>query len=141
MVLATRLGRSAAVAATGGAAALALVFPAHAADEGSGASHDRPMVSAEQEATTAPVHAPATKAAHYKGRVIARSGLLVRNMPTSKGRIVGSLKYHQIVGLKCKAKGQNVGGNNRWYRLSNGAYAWASARYIQNVGQAPHWCR
>ena len=81
-----------------------------------------------------------TTARTYKGRVIARTGLLVRDRPNQGGRIIGKLAQGKVVDIACKVKGQSVDGNPRWYRLTDGAYAWSSARYIANIGTAPHWC-
>jgi hypothetical protein len=33
-----------------------------------------------------------------------------------------------------------VRGNPVWYLLTNGTWAWGSARYIANVGPAPRSC-
>ncbi|MGW7414368.1 InlB B-repeat-containing protein [Streptomyces sp. NPDC054863] len=76
----------------------------------------------------------------YKGRIIARTGLLVRDRPDQGGRIIGKLDNGKVVNIACKVKGQSVDGNPRWYRLTDGSYAWSSARYIANIGPAPHWC-
>ncbi|MCC3651718.1 MULTISPECIES: SH3 domain-containing protein [Streptomyces] len=76
----------------------------------------------------------------YKGKVIAHSGLLLRTAPNKGGHVVGSKPYGAIVKIKCKVRGQNIDGNNRWYVLKNGHYAFASARYIKNIGPAPRWC-
>ncbi|MFC8080559.1 SH3 domain-containing protein [Streptomyces sp. NPDC057307] len=76
----------------------------------------------------------------YKGRVIARSGLLLRDKPTRSSRVIGSAAYGQIVHIFCKTRGDNVNGNNRWYLLTDGTWAWGSAAYIDNIGQAPRWC-
>ncbi|MEV6314749.1 SH3 domain-containing protein [Streptomyces sp. NPDC051776] len=78
--------------------------------------------------------------APYKGRVIARTGLLLRDAPNTKSRVVGSVAYGSIVRIHCKVNSQNIDGNPRWYLLANGHWAWASARYIENIGPAPHWC-
>lgn len=80
-------------------------------------------------------------AAHeYKGRVIARSGLLLRDRPTRSSRVIGTAAYGQIVHIFCKTRGDNVNGNDRWYLLTDGNWAWGSAAYIENIGQAPRWC-
>ncbi|MFD7920096.1 SH3 domain-containing protein [Streptomyces sp. NPDC059740] len=76
----------------------------------------------------------------YKGRVIARTGLLVRTGPSTHYRVVGFNKYGSIVKIVCKKNGENIRGNKRWYRLADGRYAWSSARYIENIGPAPRWC-
>ncbi|MFI2029145.1 SH3 domain-containing protein [Streptomyces buecherae] len=77
---------------------------------------------------------------HYKGRVIAKSGLLIRSGPSQKHKVVGALPYGTVVNIVCKVNGQNIDGNPRWYLLSNGKWAWGAARYIVNIGAAPHWC-
>ncbi|WP_329381594.1 SH3 domain-containing protein [Streptomyces sp. NBC_01716] len=76
----------------------------------------------------------------HKGRVTARTGLLLRDKPTRSSRVVGSLPYGSIVHIFCKVRGDNVNGNNRWYLLADGTWAWASAAYIDNIGKAPRWC-
>ncbi|AYN32457.1 MULTISPECIES: SH3 domain-containing protein [Streptomyces] len=77
---------------------------------------------------------------YYKGRVIARSGLLLREAPTRSSDVIGSKPYGAYVHIYCKTKGDNVDGNWRWYLLADGTWAWASARYIENIGPAPRWC-
>ncbi|WNF29564.1 SH3 domain-containing protein [Streptomyces sp. C11-1] len=76
----------------------------------------------------------------YKGRVIAKPYLLLRDKPTRSSRIVGSVEHGAVVHIFCKTKGDNVDGNNRWYLLTDGTWAWGSARYIENIGAAPRWC-
>jgi hypothetical protein len=78
--------------------------------------------------------------APYKGRVIARTGLLLRDGPSRNAKVVGSVRYGTVVGIKCKVRSQVVNGNPRWYLLADGRWAWASARYIRNIGPAPAWC-
>ncbi|MEV8330997.1 SH3 domain-containing protein [Streptomyces niveus] len=89
--------------------------------------------AAENEAEAAAAH-------EYKGRVIARSGLLLRDRPTRSSRVIGTAAYGQIVHIFCKTRGDNVNGNDRWYLLTDGNWAWGSAAYIENIGQAPRWC-
>jgi uncharacterized protein YgiM (DUF1202 family) len=86
--------------------------------------------------------ATATTAARhdYTGRVIARSGLLLRDKPTRGSRIIGSAAYGTIVHIFCKTRGDTVAGNDRWYLLTDGTWAWGSAAYITNIGAAPRWC-
>ncbi|MFF8441575.1 SH3 domain-containing protein [Streptomyces californicus] len=83
---------------------------------------------------------PAAPKRTYKGRVIAKPYLLLRDKPTRSSRVVGSVDYGTVVSIFCKTKGDNVDGNNRWYLLSDGTWAWGSARYIENIGSAPQWC-
>lgn len=53
---------------------------------------------------------------------------------------MGSVKYGTVVNIFCKTTGDNVDGNNRWYLLTDGTWAWGSARYIENIGAAPRFC-
>ncbi|MZD09161.1 SH3 domain-containing protein [Streptomyces sp. SID5785] len=76
----------------------------------------------------------------YKGRVTAKSGLLLRDAPTRGSRVVRVEPYHAIVPIYCKTSGDNVGGNHLWYLLTDGTWAWGSAKYIDNIGRAPRWC-
>ncbi|MGP3635324.1 SH3 domain-containing protein, partial [Streptomyces sp. 24-1644] len=76
----------------------------------------------------------------YRGRVTATTGLLLRDRPTRSSRIVGKVPYGAVVNIFCKTTGDNVDGNNRWYLLTDGTWAWGSARYIANIGTAPRWC-
>jgi hypothetical protein len=76
----------------------------------------------------------------FKGRVIAKSGLLLRDAPHRGAKVVGSVKFGQIVHIKCKVNSDVVDGNPRWYLLTNGKWAWASARFIKNIGPAPVFC-
>nr|WP_078877245.1 SH3 domain-containing protein [Streptomyces sp. 150FB] len=91
----------------------------------------------------APATTPIAAAAHahdYTGRVIAKSGLLLRDKPTRGSRIIGSAAYGSIVHIFCKTQGDTVNGNDRWYLLTDGTWAWGSAAYISNIGAAPRWC-
>ncbi|MFD6534267.1 SH3 domain-containing protein [Streptomyces sp. NPDC060184] len=83
---------------------------------------------------------PAAPKVTYRGRVIARPSLLLRDRPTRSSRVVGEVPYGTIVDIFCKTRGDNVDGNDRWYLLTNGTWAWGSARYIENIGAAPDWC-
>lgn len=82
----------------------------------------------------------ASQAWFYKGRVVSPIGLLVRSGPSTGYRVIGSLGYGSIVSIECKVRGEWINGNNRWYKLADGRWAWASARYIANIGPAPRWC-
>ncbi|MEV0119290.1 SH3 domain-containing protein [Streptomyces sp. NPDC059037] len=110
----TRLG----IAAAGGAlAALTVTGPAIAAD---GANNDHPRL--------------------YKGRVTAKSGLLLRTAPTRGSAVIRSEPYGAIVHIFCKTTGDKVHHNNRWYLLTDGTWAWGSAHYIKDIGPSPRWC-
>lgn len=115
-----RLRLYAAAGAFAAVAALAAAGPTHAA-----ADPDRP---------------PAETSPAYKGKIVAKSGLLLRDKPTRSSRIIGHKPYGAIVDIFCKTRGENVYGNDRWYLLTDGTWAWGPARYIANVGPAPRWC-
>ncbi|MFD7295497.1 SH3 domain-containing protein [Streptomyces sp. NPDC059897] len=76
----------------------------------------------------------------YKGRVTAKSGLLLRDAPTRGAKVVRSEPYGAIVPIFCKTSGDSVGGNSYWYLLTDGTWAWGSAKYIANIGAVPRWC-
>lgn len=82
---------------------------------------------------------------YYLGRGISRIGQNTRVSPHTWERRVGTIRRGEVVSIVCKVRSQNVDGNNRWYLLkghnAHGAYSWASARYIANIGPAPSWCR
>jgi hypothetical protein len=143
-------------AATGALAAAAMAAPAAASDpvissdqavaSDPAAAYDPTVAYGPTNASDMSVNAPYAYGGGdwsrhwYKGRVIARSGLLLRDAPTRNSRVVGWLPYGDIVHIRCKVNGDRVDGNPRWYLLSNGQWAWASARYIVNIGAAPAWC-
>lgn len=76
----------------------------------------------------------------YKGRVTAKSGLLLRTAPTRGSHVIRSEPYGKVVSIYCKTTGDHVSGNNRWYLLTDGTWAWGAAHYIANIGPAPRWC-
>ncbi|MEU9120357.1 hypothetical protein AB0C96_10930 [Streptomyces sp. NPDC048506] len=76
----------------------------------------------------------------YEGRVVARSGLVVRSGPSKHYRALGSKQYGTVVGITCRVKGQRVQGNPVWYKLSDATYAWSSERDIVSNGERPRWC-
>lgn len=115
---------------------------AHTEDpEATGAAEADEAAVVNEAAEAAENNTSATSAPHeYKGRVIARTGLLLRDKPTRSSRVIGTAAYGQIVHIFCKTRGDDVDGNDRWYLLTDGTWAWGSARYIENIGQAPRWC-
>ncbi|MEV3855197.1 SH3 domain-containing protein [Streptomyces sp. NPDC050095] len=76
----------------------------------------------------------------YKGRVVAHGGLLLRDAPTRGSRVIRTEPYNAIVPIFCKTGGDDVAGNRLWYLLTDGTWAWGSAKYINNIGAAPRWC-
>lgn len=83
---------------------------------------------------------PAGSSHTYKGRVTAKSGLLLRDKPTRGSRVIGSRPYGAVVHVFCKTHGENVHGDSHWYLLTDGTWAWGSARYIADIGPAPRTC-
>lgn len=143
--------------ATGALAAVTAAAPALAADphpvdhrneaKASAPSSDELSASAlqreheaRQEAQTQNQAKPQAPKKTYQGRVVASPYLLLRDKPTRSSKVVGSVKYGTVVNIFCKTTGDNVDGNNRWYLLTDGTWAWGSARYIENIGAAPRFC-
>ncbi|MFJ7997874.1 SH3 domain-containing protein [Streptomyces sp. NPDC096310] len=93
-------------------------------------------------AAAAPAPADSSHAVpgRYRGEVVARNGLILRDKPTRASRAIGELPYGAIVRIFCKVEGGSVDGNDHWYLLADGSYAWASARYIRSLDEIPHWC-
>ncbi|WP_046503259.1 SH3 domain-containing protein [Streptomyces odonnellii] len=113
--------------------------------------HTKPaaMPTPEPVATKPPATKPADDTApakdaavpaRYRGKIVARTGLLLRDKPTRSSRVVGELEYGDIVRIFCRVEGGYVDGNNRWYLLADGSWAWGSAKYIRSLGETPHWC-
>ncbi|MBM7172530.1 SH3 domain-containing protein [Streptomyces sp. G44] len=137
----TRLG---VLAATGALAALGLSGPAAALDD-----PDRKAPAADRKAPAAGHKTPAAdrrtpvtdyKAPVYKGRVTAKSGLLLRDSPHRGSRVVRTEPHGKVVTIYCKTKGDRVGRTNHWYLLTDGTWAWGSANYIATIGKNPRWC-
>ncbi|UUU30924.1 SH3 domain-containing protein [Streptomyces sp. CA-210063] len=73
------------------------------------------------------------------GEVTARAGLVLRSAPTRGGAAVRVAKYGEIVQIYCRTLSQNIDGNRQWYLLTDGTWAWGSARYIA-AWKTPRWC-
>ena len=67
------------------------------------------------------------------GVVTAKSGLNVRQYPSTDSSVKYVLPYHAKRGLDCKIRAQIINGNPYWYKLRDSNY-WISARYVHNVG-------
>lgn len=61
-----------------------------------------------------------------------------RVAPTTATASAGRIAKGGGVDIICKLPAQKVGGNDRWYYLTDGR--WVAARYVDNVGRAPRWC-
>ncbi|MFJ5301949.1 SH3 domain-containing protein [Streptomyces sp. NPDC088350] len=75
----------------------------------------------------------------YRG-VVTANQLALRSRPDRGSRIIRYAYRGDHVEIFCKTSGSNVQGNHLWYLLTDGTWAWGSARYIDNIGPAPRWC-
>ncbi|WP_338779114.1 Ig-like domain repeat protein [Streptomyces sp. DG1A-41] len=72
-----------------------------------------------------------------KGKVVSKHMLTVRQAPRIDAKAVGTLRAGQTIAIRCKATGQPVGGNNRWYKLARDPRGWVTARYVKNLNSIP----
>ena len=81
-----------------------------------------------------------------QGRVSAKSGVVVRALPTDRSALQGVLPHGKVFPVTCEVSGSVVRGaqagavSNRWYRLPGDQRAWVSSLYVDDVGQAPKYC-
>jgi hypothetical protein len=75
----------------------------------------------------------------YRGVVTAGS-LALRSAPNRGGRIIRWAERGEAVTIFCRTNGQSIEGDRHWYLLTDGTWAWGSARYIRTVGPTPRWC-
>ncbi|MFD5254025.1 SH3 domain-containing protein [Streptomyces bobili] len=75
----------------------------------------------------------------YKG-VVTASQLLLRSAPNRGGKVVRAAFRNDIVTVYCRTTGQKIDGNTQWYLLTDGAWAYGSARYIRDLGPTPRRC-
>ncbi|AXG82147.1 SH3 domain-containing protein [Streptomyces paludis] len=121
-----------------GSGALAATPAAADGPSGTGPAAASPVTAAP--AAGPPAAVAAVPAALPKGKVVSRLPLHIREHATSDSRSLGTLQPGAIVPLRCKVHGQNVDGNDLWYRLGDGWSGYVAARYVQN--QAPvSFCR
>ncbi|KOG89098.1 hypothetical protein ADK38_16140, partial [Streptomyces varsoviensis] len=71
------------------------------------------------------------------GTVTSSSGLFERQYPSTDSAVRGSLKHGAQVGLRCKVRAQNIGGNTIWYLLRDRA-TWVTAKYVDNTGDVKY---
>ncbi|WP_181791811.1 SH3 domain-containing protein [Streptomyces phytophilus] len=102
------------------------------------------LAAADSEGRKAEAAAPAAEANPYpyRGKVLGNSVVYKRAEPTTRSDILGWADSGTIVRIQCKVIGQNVLGNDRWYRVPvrGGGYGYMSARYVLNLDQIP-FCR
>ncbi|MGH3313528.1 MAG: SH3 domain-containing protein [Streptomyces sp.] len=70
------------------------------------------------------------------GTVTAKSGLNVRQYPSTDSSVLFVLPFRAQRGLDCKVRAQNIEGNTLWYKLRN-KEAWVTARFMDNTGFVP----
>lgn len=73
----------------------------------------------------------------FDGRTI--TALNYRAGPTTDALLYGTFDAGTEVQPLCKVPGEIIDGNPLWYRLPEGR--WATARYIENIGEPPPLCR
>ncbi|MFJ1747545.1 SH3 domain-containing protein [Streptomyces sp. NPDC088116] len=83
---------------------------------------------------------PEDSVALPKGKVVSRIALHIRERPTSDSPSPGLLPPGTIVALRCKVVGQDVGGNDLWYRLGGGRTGYVAARFVENLSPVSY-CR
>jgi hypothetical protein len=72
--------------------------------------------------------------------VVTASSLALRSAPNRGGQIIRWADRGEVVTIFCRTNGQSIQGNRQWYLLTDGTWAWGSARYIRTIGPAPRWC-
>lgn len=99
------------------------------------------LAAGTAQASAAPQEQPAPQNIHHPakpyGIVTAKSGLNVRQYPSTDSSVKYTLPYKAERGLDCKIRAQYIMGNTVWYKLRNSNY-WISARYVHNVGHVDY---
>ncbi|WP_344054447.1 SH3 domain-containing protein, partial [Streptomyces thermoalcalitolerans] len=75
-----------------------------------------------------------------RGIVVARGGVALRSRPDWDSRVLRVARPGEIVWIFCRTPGWDLYGGRVWYLLADRAWAWAPARFIENIGPAPRWC-
>ncbi|MFF4784243.1 MULTISPECIES: SH3 domain-containing protein [Streptomyces] len=124
------------IAVTAGALAVsALAVPAAAADDWDGAA----STSHQSQNPNQGQGQGHTNQRLSRG-VVTASSLALRSAPNRGGQIIRWAERGEVVSIFCRTNGQNVQGDRQWYLLTDGTWAWGSARYIRVLGTAPRWC-
>ncbi|WP_240529924.1 SH3 domain-containing protein, partial [Streptomyces mangrovisoli] len=80
-----------------------------------------------------------SSSALYRG-VVTANELFLRAAPNRGGQVIRVAHRGQHVSIFCRTQGENIQGNRIWYLLTDGTWAWGSARYIETIGATPRWC-
>ena len=128
------------VAAGGALVTSAAVTPA-LADDGWGGSGDQSAASSQQhEESSESGHGGRHEDSRLARGIVTASELNLRSAPNRCGQVIRVAHRGERVSIFCKAPGQPVQGNHVWYLLTDGTWAWGSARYIKTIGTPPRWC-
>lgn len=74
------------------------------------------------------------------GKVIAKTSLAEHTGPSTALDLSGKgYASGTVISIDCKLNGTTVDGNPRWYKIK-GEKSWVSARYVENIGEAPKSC-
>ncbi|MEU3710847.1 hypothetical protein [Streptomyces catenulae] len=95
------------------------------------------LAAAAALSTTVLAAAPAQAAAVQPyGKVLSVTGMKERQYPSTDAPSTGYQRQGAQLGLRCKVRAQNIGGNDVWYLLRDRA-SWVSAKYVANNGPVP----
>ena len=73
--------------------------------------------------------------------VVTAETLFLRSAPNRGSQVIRVAHRGERVSIFCKTPGQSVDGDNIWYLLPDGTWAWGAARFIEVIGhEQPRWC-
>ncbi|GGT89597.1 SH3 domain-containing protein [Streptomyces coeruleorubidus] len=72
--------------------------------------------------------------------VVTANTLALRSAPNRGSQIIRFVHKGDVVSIFCKWEGESVQGNRTWYLLTDGTWAWGSARFIDPIDRKPRRC-
>ncbi|MDI9889205.1 hypothetical protein QMZ92_33965 [Streptomyces sp. HNM0645] len=72
------------------------------------------------------------------GVITSNEGVNVRGEPTTNSTLWSTLDAGAVAGFTCKVRGQEVDGNDLWYRLNVDRVRYVTARYVQTRKHIPY---
>ncbi|NUP45112.1 MAG: SH3 domain-containing protein [Streptomyces sp.] len=73
--------------------------------------------------------------------VVTAETLFLRSAPNRGSQVIRVAHRGDRVSIFCKTPGQSVDGDNIWYLLPDGTWAWGAARFIDVTShEQPRWC-
>ncbi|NUR00631.1 MAG: SH3 domain-containing protein [Streptomyces sp.] len=73
--------------------------------------------------------------------VVTAETLFLRSAPNRGSQVIRVAHEGEQVSIFCKTPGQSVDGDNIWYLLPDGTWAWGAARFIRVTShEEPRWC-